>query len=69
MQYNAKDKCNFRKLTLKFRKVIWVNENSSIHLYQVIFFTVMNICILYTSEAADDLTRVEIGGRRIIKKK
>src|SRR5665811_1822280 len=26
-------------------------------------------CLLYTSEAADDLTRVDLGGRRIIKKK
>src|SRR5665811_299804 len=28
-----------------------------------------NICLLYTSDAADDLTRVDLGGRRIIKKK
>ena len=27
-----------------------------------------NICLLYTSDAADDLTRVDLGGRRIIKK-
>src|SRR5665811_15579 len=26
-------------------------------------------CLLYTSDAADDLTRVDLGGRRIIKKK
>ncbi len=25
--------------------------------------------LLYTSDAADDLTRVDLGGRRIIKKK
>src|SRR5665811_2623531 len=25
-------------------------------------------CLLYTSDAADDLTRVDTGGRRIIKK-
>ena len=24
-------------------------------------------CLLYTSDAADDLTRVDLGGRRIIK--
>src|SRR5665811_54695 len=29
----------------------------------------LNICLLYTSDAADDLTRVDLGGRRIIKKK
>src|SRR5665811_2536383 len=28
-----------------------------------------NVCLLYTSDAADDLTRVDLGGRRIIKKK
>src|SRR5665254_21931 len=26
-------------------------------------------CLLYTSDAADDLTRVDLGGRRIIKTK
>ena len=26
-------------------------------------------CLLYTSDAADDLFRVDLGGRRIIKKK
>ena len=28
-----------------------------------------NICLLYTSDAADDSLRVDLGGRRIIKKK
>ena len=28
-----------------------------------------NACLLYTSDAADDLTREDNGGRRIIKKK
>ena len=28
----------------------------------------MNICLLYTSDAADDSLRVDLGGRRIIKK-
>src|SRR5665811_2618617 len=31
--------------------------------------TVVFSCLLYTSDAADDLTRVDLGGRRIIKKK
>src|SRR5665811_333165 len=30
---------------------------------------VAHSCLLYTSDAADDLTRVDLGGRRIIKKK
>ena len=29
----------------------------------------MNSCLLYTSDAADDLLCVDLGGRRIIKKK
>ena len=28
-----------------------------------------NACLLYTSDAADDLLCVDLGGRRIIKKK
>ena len=30
---------------------------------------VLNTCLLYTSDAADDLLCVDLGGRRIIKKK
>ena len=30
---------------------------------------VKDICLLYTSDAADDLLCVDLGGRRIIKKK
>ena len=30
---------------------------------------VVNICLLYTSDAADDLLCVDLGGRRIINKK
>ena len=29
----------------------------------------MDVCLLYTSDAADDLLCVDLGGRRIIKKK
>ena len=29
----------------------------------------VNLCLLYTSDAADDLLCVDLGGRRIIKKK
>ena len=29
----------------------------------------MTTCLLYTSDAADDLLCVDLGGRRIIKKK
>ena len=31
--------------------------------------SLVNVCLLYTSDAADDLPCVGLGGRRIIKKK
>ena len=31
--------------------------------------TVVNACLLYTSDAADERSSVDLGGRRIIKKK
>src|SRR5665811_266458 len=34
-----------------------------------LWFALYLPCLLYTSDAADDLTRVDLGGRRIIKKK
>ena len=30
---------------------------------------IINICLLYTSDAADERSSVDLGGRRIIKKK
>src|SRR5665811_2442247 len=35
----------------------------------VLMISMSICCLLYTSDAADDLTRVDLGGRRIIKKK
>ena len=29
----------------------------------------INLCLLYTSDAADERSSVDLGGRRIIKKK
>src|SRR5665811_2597319 len=41
-----------------------------VHRYNATGLTgLRNRCLLYTSDAADDLTRVDLGGRRIIKKK
>ena len=37
--------------------------------FQKFYGAVMAGCLLYTSDAADDLLCVDIGGRRIIKKK
>src|SRR5450756_3165755 len=33
------------------------------------FYALIYVCLLYTSDAADDLLCVDLGGRRIIKKK
>ena len=58
-------------------------ENIDIRLYRVIYQAIEDIekamkgllapefkdCLLYTSDAADDLLCVDLGGRRIIKKK
>ena len=39
------------------------NENTNVAL------TNANVCLLYTSDAADERSSVDLGGRRIIKKK
>src|SRR5659263_769736 len=43
---------------------------SAILVFSIIWFTIVYcpICLLYTSDAADDLLCVDLGGRRIIKK-
>ena len=38
-------------------------------LYGDIFTTDLSGCLLYTSDAADERSSVDLGGRRIIKKK
>ena len=42
-------------------------ERFSSTLYDIITMA-MSTCLLYTSDAADDSLRVDLGGRRIIKK-
>ena len=34
-----------------------------------LFLTIAYACLLYTSDAADERSSVDLGGRRIIKKK
>ena len=56
----------------------WVICSTAVTLYYpkgeniligTLFMVIMStVCLLYTSDAADDLTRVDLGGRRIIKK-
>ena len=36
---------------------------------QVYDLDLVNVCLLYTSDAADERSSVDLGGRRIIKKK
>ena len=48
--------------------------NLSVHLLQVFlvvhyFIAMVGACLLYTSDAADERSSVDLGGRRIIKKK
>ena len=47
-----------------------------LHIYFIIFkilcyvsFILLHCCLLYTSDAADERSSVDLGGRRIIKKK
>ena len=42
-----------------------IRENSN---KRIILFAMSNTCLLYTSDAADDMQCVDLGGRRIIKK-
>ena len=43
-----------------------VDQNEREKLQQIRLY---QICLLYTSDAADDMQCVDLGGRRIIKKK
>src|SRR5680860_1850928 len=48
------------------------NDSCSVDAFQVLLSTTFgkgNLCLLYTSDAADDLLCVDLGGRRLIKKK
>src|SRR5665213_4074751 len=47
--------------------VLWKSLSSMSNIFQRID-ALWNDCLLYTSDAADDLLCVDLGGRRIIKK-
>ena len=49
--------------------MIPVNERHLEYLLGEYVHKYYNTCLLYTSDAADDLLCVDLGGRRIIKKK
>ena len=54
---------NTKKRTAFYYCVIILN------IWTDLFSCYYYICLLYTSDAADDLLCVDLGGRRIIKKK
>nr|WP_237028244.1 hypothetical protein [Pectobacterium carotovorum] len=60
--------CN-KMLAIISYKNIFPRDFSDLQINQGIVFTIFNGCLLYTSDAADDKARVDVGGRRIIKKK
>ena len=45
---------------IPFKDYIWIKGD---------YFLELNSCLLYTSDAADERSSVDLGGRRIIKKK
>ena len=47
----------------------WASGVSRFYFYAWDNHTTTNICLLYTSDAADERSSVDLGGRRIIKKK
>ena len=42
---------------------------SLVILFSLLWLSFHNACLLYTSDAADERSSVDLGGRRIIKKK
>ena len=59
--------------TTFYEDTVWLSIDQIAELFQcdrsVIVKHVRNICLLYTSDAADEEDSVDLGGRRIIKKK
>ena len=44
-------------------------ENVAVLIYVALLITMLVLCLLYTSDAADERSSVDLGGRRIIKNK
>ena len=51
------------------KKVFKMEVGKTIRLKGAFIVTCDNACLLYTSDAADERSSVDLGGRRIIKKK
>ena len=49
---------------------LWLDEIANVGvLTRPAVMALFNVCLLYTSDAADERSSVDLGGRRIIKKK
>eukprot|EP00825_Cyclidium_porcatum_P000403 TRINITY_DN10096_c0_g1_i2.p1 TRINITY_DN10096_c0_g1~~TRINITY_DN10096_c0_g1_i2.p1 ORF type:complete len:204 (-),score=62.94 TRINITY_DN10096_c0_g1_i2:39-650(-) len=66
-QLLAQQKCNQQSVAQSVSNQIDLNQLNSENINQN--QNLKNICLLYTSDAADDMQCVDLGGRRIIKKK
>ena len=55
-------------VVLKLTFVLWYLSVAAVRRL-IYFLTIANLCLLYTSDAADEEDSVDLGGRRIIKKK
>ena len=58
--------CNAASL---FTQYVWCGETKSLHQTWDLSIRKGGVCLLYTSDAADERSSVDLGGRRIIKKK
>ena len=58
-------------LAITFKRPYFISVFAVIKLSNVIVVKSLNLksCLLYTSDAADERSSVDLGGRRIIKKK
>ena len=54
---------------LKLRKEFALEIHRDVHPEQELLVALFSACLLYTSDAADERSSVDLGGRRIIKKK
>ena len=60
------------KIHMTKNAIFWIREDFRIEHNPALSYASQNhdnVCLLYTSDAADDMQCVDLGGRRIIKKK
>ena len=64
-----RDSSYISKTTKVKRKIVKPTRGGKVGLGGYVFNDQNGICLLYTSDAADERSSVDLGGRRIIKKK